>query len=50
MGVDDMKTACRSLSNELAVIDAGDIKSHPKDDDIKDDSTVDDEEEMHCQE
>jgi hypothetical protein len=49
MGDDDMKAGCRSISNELAAIDAGDIKSHPKDDDIRDDSTVDDEEEKQCQ-
>jgi transposase len=49
MGDDDMKAGCRSISNELAAIDAGDIKSHPKDDDIRDDSTVDDEEERQCQ-
>jgi len=49
MGDDDMKAGCRSISNELMTIDAGDIKSHPKDDDIRDDSTVDDEEERQCQ-
>jgi hypothetical protein len=50
MSDDDMKAACRGLSNELAALDAGDIKSRPKDGDIRDDSTVDDEEEMQCQE
>jgi hypothetical protein len=50
MGDDDMKAECRRISDELAAIDARDIKSHPKDGDIRDDSTVDDEEERQCQE
>lgn len=50
MSDDDMKAECRNISNELVAIDSGDIKSRPKDDDIRDDSTVDDEEERQCQE
>jgi hypothetical protein len=50
MSADDMKAECRSMSKELVTIDAGDIKSCPKEDGIRDDSTVDDEEERQCQE
>lgn len=50
MSDDDMKAECRSISNELVTIDAGDIRSCPKDDEIRDDSTVEDEEERQCQE
>jgi len=50
MGVDDMKAACHGMSDELAAIDAGDVRTRPKDGDIRDDSTVDDEEEgRQCQ-
>ncbi|MDD4573589.1 MAG: transposase [Sphaerochaeta sp.] len=50
MSDDDMRAECRSISNELVTIDAGDIRSCPKDDEIRDDSTVEDEEERQCQE
>ncbi len=50
MSDDDMKAECQSISRELVTIDAGDIRSCPKDDDIRDDSTVEDEEERQCQE
>lgn len=50
MSDDDMRAECRGISNELITIDAGDIKSFPKDDEIRDDSTVDDEEERQWQE
>lgn len=48
MSDDDMKADCRSISTELAAIDAGDIKSRPKDDDIRDDGAADDEEVIPC--
>jgi len=50
MSEDDMKAECRGISKELVTIDSGDIKSWPKDEEIRDDSTVEDEEERQCQE
>jgi hypothetical protein len=38
------------ISKELVTIDSGDIKSWPNDEGIRDDSTVEDEEERQCQE
>jgi len=49
MSADDMQAACQGISEELATLDAGDVRTRPKDDDIRDDSTVDDEEEGQCQ-
>lgn len=50
MSEDDMKAECRGISKELVTIDSGDIKSWPNDEGIRDDSTVEDEEERQCQE
>ena len=49
MSDDDMKAECQSISKQLVTRDVGDIRSRPKDEDIRDDSTVDDEEERQCQ-
>lgn len=49
MSVEDMQAGCRSISNEFAAIDAGGIRTRPKDEELRDDSTVDDEEERQCQ-
>jgi hypothetical protein len=50
MSEDDMKAECRDISKELVTIDSGDIMSWPNDEGIRDDSTVEDEEERQCQE
>ena len=38
MSDDDIKAECQSISKELVTRDAGDIRSRPKDEDIRDDS------------
>lgn len=50
MSDDDMRAACHGISKDLLTIDASDIKSCPKDEELRDDSTVDDEEQRLCQE
>ncbi|MFA7628967.1 MAG: transposase [Candidatus Dojkabacteria bacterium] len=50
MSDDDMRAQCHGISKELLTIDASDIKSCPKDEELRDDSTVDDEEQRLCQE
>ena len=50
MSDDDMRAACHGISKDLLTIDASDIKSCPKDEGLRDDSTVDDEEQRLCQE
>ncbi|MCH3916636.1 MAG: transposase [Spirochaetia bacterium] len=50
LSADDMRSACMDLSKHLAAIDTADIRNGAPDDDIRNDTTVEDEEERQWQE